>query len=107
MSHELRTPLNVILGFIQLLPRQGSLNCQQQDYLNIIRQSGDHLLALINDVLEMSKIEAGRVMLNAQDFNLPHLLDELQQMFQHKAQSKGLHLTLVRSPDLPECTCLF
>jgi PAS domain S-box-containing protein len=75
MSHELRTPLNVILGFTQLLARQGSLNAKQQEYLQTIHQSGDHLLTLINDVLEMSKIEAGRIVLNDRDFNLCHLLD--------------------------------
>jgi signal transduction histidine kinase/DNA-binding NarL/FixJ family response regulator len=101
MSHELRTPLNVILGFAQLLARQGSLSVKQQEHLHLIRQSGDHLLGLINDVLEMSKIEAGRVTLNSQDLNLHHLLDTLQAMFQVQAQAKPLSFTLERSPDLP------
>ncbi|NJR66821.1 MAG: PAS domain S-box protein [Leptolyngbyaceae cyanobacterium CRU_2_3] len=101
MSHELRTPLNIILGFTQLLLRGGSLNLQQQDYLDTISRSSDHLLTLINDVLEMSKIDAGRVTLNVTDFNLHTLLDWLKQMFQLKAQSKNLLLTIERSPALP------
>jgi signal transduction histidine kinase/DNA-binding response OmpR family regulator len=102
MSHEFRTPLNVILGFTQLLSRQGSLTPKQEDHLHTIYQSGDHLLALINDVLEMSKIEAGRVVLNEQDLNLYTLLDDLQTMFQFKAEAKELQLSVKRSPDLPE-----
>ncbi|MGL5922107.1 DAHL domain-containing protein [Chroococcidiopsis sp.] len=103
MSHELRTPLSVILGFTQLLTRSSRLDPKQQEYLDTISRSGEHLLTLINDVLEMSKIEADRIALNEQDFNLHHLLDGLQQMFQFKATSKGLEFTVERSPDLPEC----
>jgi PAS domain S-box-containing protein len=102
MSHELRTPLNIILGFTQLLSRGGLLNPQQQDQVNTINRSGEHLLTLINDVLEMSKIEAGRVTLNESEFDLHDLLDWLYQMFQFKAQSKGLQLAIEQSPDLPE-----
>jgi PAS domain S-box-containing protein len=102
MSHELRTPLNVILGFSQLLLRSGSLNAQQQEYLDTINRGGEHLLTLINDVLEMSKIEAGRVTLTPNDFDLFGLLNWIYQMFQMKAQSKGLQLILERSPDLPQ-----
>lgn len=102
MSHELRTPLNIILGFTQLLIRGGSLNTQQQEQLNTINRSGEHLLTLINDVLEMSKIEAGRVTLNETDFDFYDLLDWLYQMFQFKSQSKGLQFTIERSPNLPE-----
>ncbi|WP_199316396.1 DAHL domain-containing protein [Chroococcidiopsis sp [FACHB-1243]] len=103
MSHELRTPLSVILGFTQLLTRSNQLDPKQQEYLDTISRSGEHLLALINDVLEMSKIEADRITLNEQDFNLHHLLDGLQQMFQLRATSKGLEFIVERSPDLPEC----
>jgi PAS domain S-box-containing protein len=102
MSHELRTPLNVILGFTQLLIRAGSLTSQQQDYLDTISRSGEHLLTLINDVLEMSKIEAGRITLNAIDFNLYDLLDWLKQMFRLKAQSKGLTFNVERTPAIPQ-----
>jgi PAS domain S-box-containing protein len=102
MSHELRTPLNAILGFSQLMAHDSSLNQQQQDYLGTISRSGEHLLALINDVLEMSKIEAGRTTLYQQSFNLYRLLDYLEEMLQLKAKSKNLQLTFERSPDVPQ-----
>ncbi|MBE9010288.1 response regulator [Pseudanabaenaceae cyanobacterium LEGE 13415] len=101
MSHELRTPLNVILGFSQLLLRGGSLTTQQKEYLDTINRGGEHLLTLINDVLEMSKIEAGRVTLTSIDVDLHKLLHWVQQMFQMKAQSKGLQLLLQIAPDVP------
>ncbi|MHC5739348.1 ATP-binding protein [Nostoc sp.] len=105
MSHELRTPLNIILGFTQLLLRNQSLNSQQQEYLDTINRSGEDLLTLINDVLEMSKIEAGRVILNETNFDLYGLLDRLQQMFALKARSRGLKLILERSPTIPQYIC--
>lgn len=114
MSHELRTPLNIILGFTQLLLRNrftsrssaGSLNPQQQDYLDTIDRSGEDLLTLINDVLEMSKIEAGRVTLNETNFDLYELLDRLRQMFDLKARSRGLQLLLERSDEVPHYICM-
>ena len=102
MSHELRTPLNIILGFTQLMTRKGSLAPQQQGYLDTISRSGEHLLTLINNVLEMSKIEAGKTTLNENNFDLYSLLDSLQQMLSVKAESKGLQLILERSHDLPQ-----
>jgi PAS domain S-box-containing protein len=102
MSHELRTPLNIILGFTQLMLRQQPLHPQQLEYLDIINRSGEDLLTLINDVLEMSKIEAGRVTLNETNFDLYSLLDRLQQMFYLKARSKGLSLYFQRSPEVPQ-----
>ncbi|MBD2076600.1 PAS domain S-box protein [Phormidium sp. FACHB-592] len=102
MSHELRTPLNAILGFTQLLMRGGALNPKQTEQLDTINRSGEHLLTLINDVLEMSKIEAGRVTLNQTDFDLHGLLNWLQQMFQLKAQSKKLQLIIELASDLPQ-----
>ena len=101
MSHELRTPLNVILGFTQLMTRNKTLNQQQQGYLDSINQSGEHLLSLINDVLEMSKIEAGKVTLIPSDFNLMGLLEGIHTMFQFKANSKGVALHLEADDDLP------
>ncbi len=92
MSHELRTPLNAILGFTQLLNRDRSINLKQGKVLNIINQSGEHLLTLINDVLEMSKIEMGSNTLNSSLCNLHSLLDSLQEMLGLKAASKGLNL---------------
>lgn len=101
MSHELRTPLNAILGFGQLMQNDHSLAQGHRDSLTIINRSGKHLLSLINDVLSMSKIEAGRVSLNENEFSLFHFLDELRSMLKLKAQDKGLNLLLERSPDLP------
>ena len=102
MSHELRTPLNAILGFSQLMTRSGDLNPKQQNYLSTISRSGEHLLMLINDVLEMSKVEAGKTTLNENNFDLYGLLDGLQAMFQLKAESKGLQLSCDRAPHLPQ-----
>ncbi|MBW4577041.1 MAG: response regulator [Aphanothece sp. CMT-3BRIN-NPC111] len=102
MSHELRTPLNIILGFTQLLTRYGSLDSQQQEYLETIARSGEHLLNLIDDVLEMSKIEAGKTTFNETGFDLTNLLDTLHQMLRLKAQSKGLKLIFELAADLPQ-----
>ncbi len=102
MSHELRTPLNAILGFSQLLQRNKNLPSRQQNYVEIINNSGEHLLALINNVLEMSKIEAGRFQLNPEEFNLWRLLYTLQEMLQVKAEKQGLQLDLVIAPDVPQ-----
>jgi two-component system sensor histidine kinase/response regulator len=102
MSHELRTPLNAILGFSQLMAHDSLLTQEQQQNLKIISRSGEHLLTLINDVLEMSKIEAGRTTLHQQSFNLYRLLDDLEEMLQLKAKSKGLLLTFERTPDIPQ-----
>ncbi|WP_206753920.1 GAF domain-containing protein [Microcoleus sp. FACHB-1515] len=92
MSHELRTPLNAILGFTQLMQQDSSLSAEHQRSVKIVSQSGEHLLGLINDVLEMSKIEAGQVTLNKTDCDLHKLLHSLEDMLQLKARSKGLHL---------------
>jgi PAS domain S-box-containing protein len=105
MSHELRTPMNAILGFTQLLTREATLMAEQKQYLDIINQSGEHLLTLINDVLEMSKIEAGRTVLVEHDFDLHQLLNGLHQMFQLKVRDKGLVLSLERSPHVPQYIC--
>ncbi len=102
MSHELRTPLNAILGFTQLMTRNGSLDLVQQGYVDTISRSGEYLLALINDVLEMSKIEAGRITVNESSFDLYSLLDWLLTMFRLKAESKGLALIFDRAMDLPQ-----
>ena len=79
MSHELRTPLNAILGFSQLLSHDDTIQRKQGQYLDAINRSGEHLLILINDVLEMSKIDAGRTILNQTDFDLHEGLDNLTQ----------------------------
>lgn len=102
MSHELRTPLNAILGFTQLMHRDTTLHTTHQQYVEIINRSGEHLLALINDILEMSKIEAGRTTLNEHTFSLYRLLSSLQEMFKLKAQSKNLDLHFDSDANLPE-----
>ena len=90
MSHEIRTPINAIMGFSQLMQRDDSLSPQQRQHLDIINRSGEHLLALITDILEMSKIEAGRITLNPTTFNLPALLEDLELMFRMRTDAKKL-----------------
>jgi PAS domain S-box-containing protein len=102
MSHELRTPLNAILGFTQVLARDSSLSHIQQEQIGIISRSGEHLLTLINDVLEMSKIEAGQITLNPTRFDLYHLLHSLEEMLKLKADSKGLQLSLHINSNIPQ-----
>ena len=101
MSHELRTPLNAILGFAQLMDRDVKITSQQKESLAIINRSGEHLLNLINDVLEMSKIEAGRIILNLEPFDLYQLLQTIREMFQIRAEEKKLSLNFILAPDLP------
>ncbi len=102
MSHELRTPLNSILGFAQILSKDSSLKAEQQQRLGIINRSGEHLLSLINNILSMSKIEAGQILLNEIDFDLQALLQNLQQMFALKVQNKGLQFFLELDSNLPQ-----
>ncbi|CAN2048711.1 two-component system, sensor histidine kinase [Candidatus Magnetomoraceae bacterium gMMP-13] len=101
MSHELRTPLNAILGFCQLMERDSSANKEQLEYLKIINSSGKHLLNLINDVLDMSKIEAGRTTLEKSTFDLQNTLTIIKAMISNQALEKGLQFSLHTSPDLP------
>ena len=102
MSHELRTPLNAILGFTQIMQRDRTLTRSQLENIIIINRSGEHLLGLINDVLDMSKIEAGRISLNASSFDLHRLLDTTQEMLEFKADEKGLQLLFDRHPNTPQ-----
>lgn len=102
MSHELRTPLNAILGFSQLVSHASSIPSEQQENLKIIMRNGEHLLTLINQVLDLSKIEAGRTTLNPINFNLHCLLDDLEDMFRLKADNKGLELVFHRTKDVPQ-----
>ena len=101
MSHELRTPLNAILGFADLLGRNAQLPAEFQEYLRIIHRSGAHLLTLINQVLDLSKIEARRMTLDVNEVDLPRLLNEVHDLFSLKAQQKGLSLTIDCAADLP------
>lgn len=102
MSHELRTPLNAILGFAQLMKYDSSISPSHQENINTIARSGEHLLALINDILDMSKIESGRMLLMENAFDLYHLLDSVEQMFQLQANQKGLTLKFERSSEVPQ-----
>jgi signal transduction histidine kinase/CheY-like chemotaxis protein len=90
MSHEIRTPMNAILGYAQILQRKSTLAPDDRQAVETIHRSGDHLLKLINDVLDISKIEAGRLELQPSDFDLQSLLQNLSVMFQHRCEAKGL-----------------
>ncbi|MCP2728392.1 response regulator [Limnofasciculus baicalensis] len=102
MSHELRTPLNAILGFTQLMHRDKCLSDEQQEYLEIINHSGEYLLGLIDDVLELSKIESGRFLLNLNSLDLYRFLDSIEEMFQMKAEQNGLYLMILVSSAVPQ-----
>ena len=95
MSHEIRTPMNAILGYAQLMLRDPSLGTEAKANLKIIGRSGEHLMTLINDVLDMSKIEAGRTEINPVTFNLSTLLNDLAAMFRLRAETKGLRFEMV------------
>lgn len=90
ISHEIRTPLNSILGFAQLLERDPTLTPTQVEYIRTMSNSGMHLLKLINDILDMSKIEAGKITFNQATFSLHNFLDELEMMFRARAANVGL-----------------
>ncbi|MDJ0601235.1 MAG: PAS domain S-box protein [Crocosphaera sp.] len=102
MSHELRTPLNAILGFTQVMQGDQSLKEEHKQNLEIIGRSGEHLLELINDILEMTKIEAGRTTFNTTQFDLHRLLDNLESMLHLKAEEKNLQLLFEKNPGLPQ-----
>ena len=101
MSHELRTPLNAILCFTQIMQRDSKISRSQLEKLTIINRSGEHLLGLINDVLDISKIEAGRISLDVNSFDLHRLLEMTREMFEFKADEKGLQLLFDLHPDTP------
>lgn len=105
MSHELRSPLNAILGFSQLMIRATNLPSEQHENAGIIYRSGDHLLTLINNVLDLSKIEAGKTTLNPQDFDLHRLLDDLEDMLHLGATNAGLNLLFQRTENVPRYIC--
>jgi light-regulated signal transduction histidine kinase (bacteriophytochrome)/DNA-binding response OmpR family regulator len=105
MSHELRTPLNAILGFTQLMNRSPHIPREFQDHLGIISRSGEHLLTLIDDVLEMSRIEAGQLVLTPSCFDLHRLLLSINDMFVLKATEKGLTLDIELDTNVPRYVC--
>lgn len=101
MSHELRTPLNAILGFSNMLRRDPHLSQSQRQNLDIVNRSGEHLLSLINDVLEMAKIEAGRLQLEIAPFDLGAMLQDVGDLMRLRAQEKGLQLVIDQSAEFP------
>lgn len=101
MSHEIRTPLNAIIGFSDLLSSLVS-DPKQKNYLDSIMTSGRNLLMLINDILDLSKIEAGKIELKQSAINLKRIFKEIEQVFSIKAKEKNLDLEISHSPDLPE-----
>ena len=100
MSHELRTPLNAILGFSEVLLERmfGDLNDKQEEYLRDVLTSGQHLLALINDILDLSKVEAGRMDLELDEFSLPEALEHGLTMLRERASNHGIALELTVDP---------
>jgi PAS domain S-box-containing protein len=103
MSHEIRTPMNAILGFAQILERDPKLSSRQREQIGSINRSGQHLLSLINDILDMSKIEAGMNVLNPVAFCLQDLIDDLAMMFRSRAEAKNLQFFVERDANLPYC----
>jgi signal transduction histidine kinase len=102
MSHELRTPLNAIIGFSQVLRERmfGDLNAKQEEYLDDIISSGNHLLSLINDVLDLSKVEAGQVELDSAPFSLRDVLERGVVMVRERATREGVRVALAADPDI-------
>ncbi|MGM3309046.1 MASE1 domain-containing protein [Anabaena sp. WFMT] len=105
MSHELRTPLNAVIGFSQLMLRANNLPPDQYENAGIIYRSGDYLLTLINHILDLSKIEAGKATLNLHDFNFYRLLDDLEDMLHLRASDAGLELIFERTQNVPHYIC--
>jgi len=101
MSHEIRTPMNAILGFSEMMSLNEQLSAEDQDSLNIINRAGKHLLALINDVLDVSKIEAGRMTLVNTDLDLKAMLIDMENIFRGRCEEKGLQLDFVGLQMLP------
>ncbi len=102
MSHELRTPLNAILGFAQVMSMDPQTTVEQQHNLRVINRSGEHLLSLINNVLDLSKIEAGRVEVVRTCFHLAELLETVDSILHRRAEAKGLQFQMVIAPDVPQ-----
>ncbi|MCV6638651.1 ATP-binding protein [Candidatus Albibeggiatoa sp. nov. NOAA] len=101
MSHELRTPLNGILGYTQILQRDKTLTHQQHDAIQTMQKSGEHLLTLINDILDLSKIEANKMDLNTETFQLPNFLESIVNMIQIRAHQQKIEFNYEFSADLP------
>ncbi|QOX78967.1 response regulator [Trichlorobacter lovleyi] len=100
MSHEIRTPLNAVLGFSQIVLHDPNLSAENRHNLQTVNRSGEHLLTLINDVLDMAKIESGRMVLERATFDLPGLFADVTDMFTPRATGKNLQLVQELQPDL-------
>ncbi|MBD2184411.1 hybrid sensor histidine kinase/response regulator [Aerosakkonema funiforme] len=105
MSHELRSPLNAILGFSQLMVRDKDIPADLYENAGIIYRSGEYLLTLINNILDLSKIEASKITLNPKDFDLHRLLDDLEDMLHLRANNAGLKLVFERAENVPRYIC--
>ncbi|MEM7032443.1 MAG: ATP-binding protein, partial [Chloroflexota bacterium] len=102
MSHELRTPLNAILGYADLLKRRSSISASDADSLSIIQQSGEHLLTLINDVLDLAKVEAGKIDLTVTPINLSSFLSQIVKIVKDRATAKSIFLSYEALTPLPD-----
>ncbi|ERT08522.1 sensory box protein [Lyngbya aestuarii BL J] len=102
VTHELRSPLNIILGFAQLLERCQNLDSQQKQQINLIFNNGQQLLQLINELLDLGKVEANRMELNVEWFDLYHLIDGLEEMFKLEMQNKGLEFWVDLNSQVPQ-----
>jgi signal transduction histidine kinase/CheY-like chemotaxis protein len=101
LSHELRTPLNAVMGYAQILERDETIPPPRQSAIKVIRRSADHLSGLIDGLLDISKIEAGRLQVYTNEINIQDFLDQIVEMFRLQAQAKGLLFEHVRSAALP------
>ncbi len=102
MSHEFRTPLNAVLGFSELMANDSHTSLRNKQNLGVINRSGHHLLGLINDVLDMSKIEAGRTVLESTPMDLRRFLQDISDLLKLRAIEKGLEFTLRLNANLPQ-----
>jgi len=105
MSHELRTPLNGILGYAQILKRDKSLNVHQQEGINIIQRSGEYLLTLISDILDISKVEAGKLEIVPSEFHLKQFLNGIAELFEMRATQKEIAFVYELATHLPTAIC--
>ncbi len=101
MSHELRTPLNAILGFSNILKKSMNATIQEKQNLNIIKKSADHLLNIINEILELSKIEAGKIEINPKNFDFFELIKDIENIFAFRCEAKNLKFNITLSKNLP------
>src|SRR5262249_2758197 len=106
MSHELRTPLNAVMGYAQILKRDKSLGDKQQAHIDIIKKSGEHLLLLINDILDLSKIEAGKLQLYPEAIDLTEFLRGIANIIRIKADEKLLTFKFDAIPEFKGAVCI-